>query len=107
MGLPPLTGLQFAVLDALGAQKRKGRDLRKLLLSNGIEKEGPAFYVMMGRFESSGLVDSSTTDVIIAGKTYREKTYWVTTSGFEAYNLTVEFYRGYNWGDNAAGTGEI
>ena len=93
-GLPPLTALQFAVIDALRGRKLKGRELRKCLLERGIEKEGPAFYVMMGRFQKSGLADSDTSEVKIVGKNYKEKTYWVTGKGIEAHNETAEFYRG-------------
>ena len=95
MSLPKLTSLQFAVVDCLQARKLKGRELRDALLSKkNIKKEGPAFYMAMGRMEDSGLVKSSISDVEIGGKIYKEKIYWVTGAGYTAYQNARSFFEG-------------
>lgn len=99
MGLPKLTALQFAVIDCLQGRKLKGRELRdKLISDKGIKREGPAFYMVMSRMEAADLISSETTGVIIEGKTYHEKTYWVSGHGRKAYDEARCFFEGQpNW----------
>lgn len=95
MGLPKLTALQFAVIDCLQGRTLKGRELRDMLLSEkGIKREGPAFYMVMSRMEEAGLICSETTGVVITGKTYHEKSYWVSGDGRSAYDETRSFFEG-------------
>ena len=65
--LPPLTHLQFAVLDALGASETSGRELRARLREKGIKKSGPAFYQLMSRLEEAKYVKGWYTEEIIDG----------------------------------------
>src|SRR5205809_3378643 len=91
--LPPLTRLQFAVLDALGASQITGRDLRARLKENGINKSGPAFYQMMARLEEAKYVEGWYTQEIIDGQIIKQRHYRMMSDGVRAVNETRKFYQ--------------
>src|SRR5689334_3549334 len=90
--LPPLTHLQFAVLDALGTSETSGRELRARLKENGIKKSGPAFYQLMYRLEEARFVEGSYTEEIIDGQRIKERRYRMLGDGVRAFNDTLKFY---------------
>ena len=91
--LPPLTHLQFAVLDALGASQITGRELRARLKANGIKKSGPAFYQMMSRLEDAKYVKGWYTQEIIDGQIIKQRHYKILGDGVRAFNETRKFYQ--------------
>ena len=54
--LPALTHLQFLVLGVLRQDEQPGRVVRQALASYGVRRTAPAFYQLMSRLESAGLV---------------------------------------------------
>ena len=93
MGTPELTHPQFAIIACIGNGRVKGPDLRTALKSQfDIQKEGPAFYMMMDRMEKAGFIESETIDLDIGGKIYKQKTYWVKGKGQKAFLAAQEFY---------------
>lgn len=93
MGLPPLTHLQFAILDVLGSHKKSGREVREALKTLGIRKSGPAFYQLMARLEDAGFVKGWYDQKIIDGQIIKERCYRVLGAGARAFERTEEFYR--------------
>ena len=91
--LPPLTHLQFAVLDALGGSEISGRELRARLKDNGIKKSGPAFYQMMARLEEAKYVEGWYTQEIIDGQIIKQRHYRMLGAGVRAYHETCKFYQ--------------
>src|SRR5262245_34988060 len=90
--LPPITHLQFLVLEALGADDQAGRDLRSLLASYGVRSSGPAFYQMMARLEESKLVEGEYTQKIVDSQILKERRYRLTRAGKRALDETRAFY---------------
>ena len=90
--LPPITHLQFLVLEALSVDEQAGRELRALLSSVGVRNSGPAFYQMMARLEEAGLVDGGVRAKILAGQTLKERRYRLTRAGLRAVSDTRAFY---------------
>ena len=90
--LPPITHLQFLVLEALSVDEQAGRELRSLLTSFGVRNSGPAFYQMMGRLEEAGLVEGWYEQKILAGQTLKERRYRLTKTGLRAVSDTRAFY---------------
>lgn len=89
MTQPPLTPLQFAVIDCLRHEgdeiELTGAELRDALKRlRQIEKSGPAFYQLMSRLLDSRLVVSSTRK--------NETVYSVSESGIKAHTETQRFY---------------
>jgi hypothetical protein len=92
--LPPLSHLQFAVLQVVGASQMSGRDLRAGLRELGINKSGPAFYQLMARLEESKQVEGWYIQEIVDGQIIKERQYKITGSGVSALNRTKSFYKG-------------
>lgn len=90
--LPPLSHLQFAVLDALGTCTMAGKQLRETLAANGIKKSGPSFYQLMARLEEAKLVEGRTDQKIVDGQIIKERFYKVTGEGSRAMRDTARFY---------------
>lgn len=91
--LPPITHLQFLVLDALVSAEQAGRDLRDLLAGFGIRNSAPAFYQMMARLESAGLIEGWYDQKLIDGQNVKERRYRLTHQGERAIEATRTFYR--------------
>ncbi|UCC31818.1 MAG: hypothetical protein JSU86_05975 [Phycisphaerales bacterium] len=92
MGLPPLTHLQFAILDVLGSHKKSGREVREGLKTLGIRKSGPAFYQLMARLEDAGFVKGWYDQKVIDGQIIKERRYRVLGAGVKAWEHTRDFY---------------
>jgi DNA-binding PadR family transcriptional regulator len=90
--LPPITHLQFLILDALTSDEQAGRDLRELLAGFGVKNSGPAFYQMMARLESSGLVEGWYDQKLVSGQNVKERRYRLTKQGERAVDATRAFY---------------
>ena len=90
--LPPVTHLQYLVLDALDGAERSGRDLRALLAAHGVKNSAPAFYQMMGRLEDAGLVEGRYDQRVVAGQHLKERSYRLTRDGMRAVSDTRAFY---------------
>jgi DNA-binding PadR family transcriptional regulator len=90
--LPPITHLQFLVLDALSAAERAGRDLRALLATHGIRNTAPAFYQMMARLEAARLVDGRYDQKVVNGQLLKERRYRILADGRRALAETRSFY---------------
>ncbi len=90
--LPPITHLQFLVLDALLTDEQAGRDLRDLLAGFGVKNSAPAFYQMMARLEASALVEGWYDQKLVDGQNVKERRYKLTRQGERALETTRAFY---------------
>ena len=90
--LPPITHLQFLVLEALTESERAGRELRALLVAHAVKSSAPAFYQMMARLEDAGLVAGEYDQKIVGGQIIKERRYALTQRGDAAWLSTREFY---------------
>jgi DNA-binding PadR family transcriptional regulator len=90
--LPPVTHLQFLVLEALAEREQSGRDLRALLAGYGVRNSGPAFYQMMGRLEDAALVEGWYEQKLVAGQNIKERRYRQTPAAARAVQETRAFY---------------
>ena len=90
--LPPITHLQFLVLEALSVDEQAGRELRALLSSVGVRNSGPAFYQMMARLEQAGLVSGRYDHKALNGQRVKERCYQITRAGQRAFEATRAFY---------------
>lgn len=90
--LPPVTHLQFLILEALSDGEQAGRDLRALLLTFGVRNSAPAFYQMMARLEGGGLVEGWYDQKLVGGQNVKERRYRITPSGTQSVASTREFY---------------
>ncbi len=91
--IPELTHLQFVVLDALGGNKRRGKELRENLATLGVKKSGPAFYQLMARLEEARFVKGWYEQEIIDGQIIKERHYQLLGNGIKAINQMKDFYR--------------
>jgi len=90
--LPPITHLQFLVLEALTQQEQAGRDLRGLLVAHAVKSSAPAFYQMMGRLEDAELVEGWYDQKLVGGQNVKERRYRLTRRGARALADTRAFY---------------
>jgi len=90
--LPPITHLQFLVLDALSADEKLGRDLRARLAGHGVRRSAPAFYQMMARLEDAALVEGWYDQKVIKGQHLKERRYRLARAGRRALDATRNFY---------------
>ena len=88
----PLPHLQFAVLGALGAAKRPGREIRDELRSLGVKKTGPTFYRLMTRLEEARLVEGWYEQEVLDGQIFRERVYRALPAGEKAWRRTRDFH---------------
>jgi len=91
--LPPVTHLQFLILDALGEGEVAGAEVRRTLGEHGVGRTLPAFYELMGRLEKAGLVAGHYAPKSVNGQKVRERRYALTAAGSDAYEATCSFYR--------------
>jgi DNA-binding PadR family transcriptional regulator len=92
MPLPPLSSLQFLVLDAIGGRERSGREVRAKLAEQAQRRSLPSFYELMARLEDVDFVKGSYRPIMVEDQPVRERVYKLTGKGIEAYNETREFY---------------
>ena len=91
--LPPVTHLQFLVLEFLGDKEEPGRDVRNMLRRHGIKRSTPAFYQLMARLEEMGLVRGQYVPKSVKGQTVKERRYELAAAGKRAHAATCAFYR--------------
>ena len=90
--LPSLTHLQFLVLGALRGAERPGRTLRETLASYGVRRTAPAFYQLMARLESAGLVDGWYEQVTVGDQAVTERRYRLKPTGARLWTEARDFY---------------
>ena len=90
--MPPLTALQFAVLERLCSSEKSGLVLREYLHSIGGKSSLPAFYQLMRRLEEWESVTSRSETIRTEGRTINKKIYSITENGKLAVSETREFY---------------
>src|SRR2546426_5638463 len=103
--LPELTGLQFLIIETIGAKKMRGAELReRLKTEHNVRKTGPAFYQLMARLEEAKLVEGWYEQEVIDGQIIKQRCYRVTGLGERAHRETLGFYaqfgnkgRNYAW----------
>jgi DNA-binding PadR family transcriptional regulator len=91
--LPPVTHLQFLVLEFLRNREEPGRTVRDMLRRHGVRRSTPAFYQLMARLEEMGVVRGEYVPKVVKGQTVKERRYALTPAGARAYNATCAFYR--------------
>ncbi len=95
--LPPVTHLQFLILEALGERGGEGdvagAEVRGTLGDHGVSRTLPAFYELMGRLEKAGLVVGHYAPKSVNGQKVRERRYALTQEGSDAHEATCSFYR--------------
>ena len=91
--LPPVTHLQFLILESLADREHAGREVRATLADHGAERTLPAFYELMARLEKAGLVCGSYAPKTVNGQAVRERRYTITAAGRQAHAATCRFYR--------------
>lgn len=91
--LPPVTHLQFLVLEFLVDSEEPGRAVREMLRRHGVRRSTPAFYQLMARLEEMGLVRGQYVPKTVRGQTVKERRYELTAAGTRAYRATCAFYR--------------
>jgi DNA-binding PadR family transcriptional regulator len=90
--LPSLTHLQVLVLGALRGARQPGRVLRDTLASYGVRRTAPAFYQLMSRLESAGLVEGWYEQVTVGDQAVTERWYRVTAEGTRQWTRAQKFY---------------
>ena len=90
--LPPITHLQFLVLEALSVDEQAGRELRALLSSVGVRNSGPAFYQMMARLERARLVEGWYEQITVGDQAVTERRYRLKPAGKRLWEETRAFY---------------
>jgi PadR family transcriptional regulator PadR len=94
MSTPPLSSLQFLVLQVIGAVERSGKEVREKLAQHGHRKSLPSFYQLMARLEDSGFVTGSYRLINIEGQIVKERWYKISAAGIRACETTKGFYSG-------------
>lgn len=93
MPLPPLTHLQFSIIDALGPNEFSGADLRQIIAKeHGIAKSLAAFYTLMKRLEDSKFLQGRYELTEIEGYRAKERFYKTTGKGMRALRETMDWY---------------
>jgi DNA-binding PadR family transcriptional regulator len=90
--LPSLTHLQFLVLGALRGADQPGRILRDTLAGYGVRRTAPAFYQLMARLESAGLVEGRYEQVTVGDQAVTERWYHITGAGTRQWTRAQNFY---------------
>jgi DNA-binding PadR family transcriptional regulator len=90
--LPALTHLQFLVLGVLRHEEQPGRVIRRALASYGVRRTAPAFYQLMSRLESAGLVTGRYEQVIVGDQAVTERRYRITAEGNRMWARAQDFY---------------
>lgn len=92
MPLPPITHLQFVILQAVDRAELPGRDLRQLLEQHGQKTTPAAFYQLMARLEDLKMVSGELKDVPGEQRRFRERWYRLLPCGRQAITDTRDFY---------------
>jgi hypothetical protein len=93
MPIPRWTHQQFAVLNALrDGGVLWGRDLRAALKAERYESSNNAFYALMDRLETAGLVEGWYEDRDVLGQPMRERKYKLTGLGQQAWDEVISYY---------------
>jgi DNA-binding PadR family transcriptional regulator len=87
-----LTDVQILFLEAVGADKVSGRQLRQQLAELGWHKSAPVFYQFAARLEDEKLIKGWYEQRTIAGQPVRERYYMLTAHGKQALIETLHFY---------------
>jgi DNA-binding PadR family transcriptional regulator len=87
-----LTDVQMLFLEAVGADKVSGRQLREKLAKLGWRKSAPVFYQFAARLEDEKLIKGWYEQRTIAGQPVRERYYMLTAHGKQAVVETLHFY---------------
>jgi DNA-binding PadR family transcriptional regulator len=90
--LPALTNLQFLVLGVLRLREQPGRVLREALAEYGVRRTAPAFYQLMSRLESAGLVVGRYEQITVGDQAVTERWYRITTDGARQWQRAQTFY---------------
>jgi DNA-binding PadR family transcriptional regulator len=90
--LPALTHLQFLVLGVLHHEEQPGRVVRQALAAYGVRRTAPAFYQLMSRLESAGLVTGRYEQVIVGDQAVTERRYRITADGSRMWARAQDFY---------------
>lgn len=90
--LPPLTHLQFLILSTLTDDDRPGRDVRAALETFGVSRTAAAFYQLMARLESAGLVEGWYEQVTVGDQAVTERRYTLKPAGRKLVDETQRFY---------------
>lgn len=91
--LPEITHLQFLALSLIGSHNhRPGGEICDGLKAYGESRSHPAFYMLMGRMEESGLIDGEYYSHMSGNQFIRERHYSLTKLGKAVYNHVLEFY---------------
>lgn len=94
MKLPPLTALQFFVVQIAECGSVAGKTIRELLAEAGSPRSLPGFYQLMARMEEAGWVKGHRVTVEVEGYPVIERHYDATPKGRRAAEQTREFYAG-------------
>ena len=94
MSIPDLTHLQYLILAHLATTAKSGQELRAILKQHGVQQSGPAFYQLMGRLETAGLVRGQYQPSTAGGHACRERRYKIATAGLDAWEQALNFYMG-------------
>jgi len=94
MALPPLTSLQAAILDAVGARETAGHKVRECLKQQGVVISGPAFYQAMARLEEADFVMGRYENEVVEGQVIKRRVYRLSGHGKSALQDTIRFYHG-------------
>jgi hypothetical protein len=62
------------------------------LAKHGVKKSGPAFYQLMARLETDGMVKGRYEYSMIENQPIKERWYKLTGAGRRAWESTSEFY---------------
>ena len=90
--LPAVTHLQFLVLGTVRAQEQSGRAIREVLATFGVRRSAPAFYQLMSRLESAGLVEGRYEQIVVGDQAVTERRYRITPDGERMWGRAHEFY---------------
>ena len=90
--LPALTHLQFLVLGIVRSQEQSGRTIREVLATYGVRRTAPAFYQLMSRLESSGMVEGRYEQIVVGDQAVTERRYRITAEGERLWARAHDFY---------------
>jgi DNA-binding PadR family transcriptional regulator len=90
--LPAITHLQFLVLGIVRGGEQPGRTIRDVLARYGVRRSAPAFYQLMSRLESAGLVEGRYEQIVVGDQAVTERRYRISADGQRAWSRAHEFY---------------
>ena len=91
--MPPLTHLQFAVVEVIGAKEKSGAEIRDELKRRfKISQTLSGFYMFMKRLEDAELIAGRYEIIDVAGYKAKERHYKITGHGFKSWEKTRDWY---------------